>query len=328
MTGDDDDDDIEQNGAGLFSKSDQQKRKVPMKILRYILCGVSVLVLLTARATAAGSLTGQWAGLAPDGLVFAPTSGLCSADVALNLTQAGTSLSGDFSVIAQHATGGCVVQSSLIGRELATGQVLPSPLTGTVGDGTLSFNIVIASFRNGVPTRFAAIVASGAFSTSHLTTTGTLIPRRLWNDTNHNGVPDCNVVNPAANGECGPWSSPTGQSITLTAELYTPPAITSVSATPSVLWPPNNKMVSVSVSVSGTGFPQATCQIDSVTSNEASTRPGDIEWIVTGPLTVDLLAQRAGSGDGRVYTITVSCTNAVGSAAQAVMVTVPHDRGR
>src|SRR5207247_4550080 len=32
---------------------------------------------------------------------------------------------------------------------------------------------------------------------------------RVWNDTNRNFVPDCNLTITALNGECGPWIIPT-----------------------------------------------------------------------------------------------------------------------
>src|SRR5258706_6533359 len=187
-----------------------------MKILRLVSCGLSALVF-SSHAAAAGSLTGQWTGLAPDGLVFAPSSGFCSANVTLNLTEAGTSLSGTFTVTAQNSPDGCVVPSSLTGKELSTGQIGPAQVSGTEGAGTLSFSIIVANFLHGVPVSFSAIVASGTFSASQLTATGTLIPKRAWNDANGNHVPDCNLLNPKANGECAAWTSPTTQSITLTA---------------------------------------------------------------------------------------------------------------
>lgn len=105
-----------------------------------------------------------------------------------------------------------------------------------------------------------------------------------------------------------------------------PPSITSLTATPNVLWPPNHKMVSVSLHVAATGDPVPTCQISSVLSSEGGTVPGEREWVVTGPLTVDLRADRAGHGGGRVYTITVTCTNSAASVSQTVMVNVPHDQ--
>ena len=187
-----------------------------MKIQRFILCGLGVLLL--GSRVAASDLTGQWAGLAPDGLVFPSGSGKCNADVLLDLTESGSSLSGSFRAIAQITTGGCVTQN-LSTRELATGQTFPSQLTGTTGVGTLSFNIIIANFINGVPVSFSAVVASGANNADRLTTTGTLTPRRTWFDTNHNNVPDCNLLMPTANGECGAWQNTVATSISLVATL-------------------------------------------------------------------------------------------------------------
>ncbi len=46
---------------------------------------------------------------------------------------------------------------------------------------------------------------------------------RNWNDANHNYVADCNFLNPAANGECGPGSQTFGKAI---PQLTTDPALT------------------------------------------------------------------------------------------------------
>jgi len=52
----------------------------------------------------------------------------------------------------------------------------------------------------------------------------------------------------------------------------TPPTIVNVSATPSVLWPPNKKMVNVTVKYNSTDNceqpAQPLCGINGVTSNE------------------------------------------------------------
>ena len=107
----------------------------------------------------------------------------------------------------------------------------------------------------------------------------------------------------------------------------TPPSITSLTATPSVLWPPNHKKVSVSLNIASAGDPFPTCQISSVVSSEPSTKPGDVEWVITGPLSLSLEADRAGSGPGRAYTVAVTCTNGVSpDATDTVIVSVPHDQ--
>jgi len=113
----------------------------------------------------------------------------------------------------------------------------------------------------------------------------------------------------------------------------TPPTITSASASPSVLWPPNHRMVPVAVAVSVTDVcdPTIACHIISVTSNEPVIGPGSgnkyPDWQITGPLTANLRAERAGGGSGRVYTLTVQCTDAAHNGATGTAnVMVPHDQ--
>jgi hypothetical protein len=108
----------------------------------------------------------------------------------------------------------------------------------------------------------------------------------------------------------------------------TGPTISDLNASPSILWPPNKKMVPVSVfaTISG-GCGAASCQIIEVTSNELPDADGD--WQITGALSLKLRADRMGKGKGRVYTITVQCIDSAGnSEIKAVTVTVPHDRGK
>jgi hypothetical protein len=113
----------------------------------------------------------------------------------------------------------------------------------------------------------------------------------------------------------------------------TPPVITSVTASPGSLWPPNHKLVPVTLTVAVTDLcsPTVDCVISNVSSNESPNGKGDgnttPDWVITGKLTVELRAERSGKGSGRVYTITVKCTDASGnSASKSVNVTVAHDR--
>jgi len=131
-------------------------------------------------------------------------------------------------------------------------------------------------------------------------------------------------------------NTPTLDSVTITFnEDTTPPVISSVTATPNLLWPPNHQLVTVTVSVTASddsGSP-VTNQIVSVTSNEPDDglgdgdTPNDIQNI--NELTVQLRAERSGKGTGRIYTITVSSTDACGNTATAtVAVTVPKNQGK
>lgn len=106
----------------------------------------------------------------------------------------------------------------------------------------------------------------------------------------------------------------------------TPPAITSVTVTPEILWPPNNKMVAVSVSaaVTDAADPAPIVRIYDITCDETI---GASDAVITGPLTASLRADRSGQGDGRVYTLHIEAIDASGNRSTAtVRVFVPHDQ--
>jgi uncharacterized repeat protein (TIGR01451 family) len=129
---------------------------------------------------------------------------------------------------------------------------------------------------------------------------------------------------------------PLNNSATATATASNPPpTITGEAADPSSLWPPNHRMVNVTVSYDVTDncpVPFGSCTL-SVTSNEpvlghgsGNTSP---DWIVVDDHHVQLRAEREGGGSGRIYTITITCTDSGGnSSEEQAEVTVSHDQGR
>jgi parallel beta-helix repeat protein len=114
-----------------------------------------------------------------------------------------------------------------------------------------------------------------------------------------------------------------------------PPILSGIAASPNVLWPPNHKMRPVTVSVSAADACDTAppvCQLTAVTSNEPVNGTGDgdtaPDWLIAGGLTANLRAERSGNGTGRVYTLTVDCTDAAGNGATGTAtVTVPHSQG-
>ncbi|MDP8242953.1 MAG: HYR domain-containing protein [Candidatus Hinthialibacter antarcticus] len=106
----------------------------------------------------------------------------------------------------------------------------------------------------------------------------------------------------------------------------TPPQINDAVPDPAEIWPPNNKMIPVTISVDAfdTASETVNCQIISVTSDEEITED---DWEITGDLTLLVRADRDGNGDGRVYFILVECTDEYGNASQEVVeVTIAHDQ--
>ena len=144
------------------------------------------------------------------------------------------------------------------------------------------------------------------------------------------------ISNTATVSSVTPDPDPTNNSATATTTASNPPpVITGAAADPSVLWPPNHKLVNVTVNYNVTDncpLPPGSCTL-SVTSNEPINGTGDgntsPDWIVLDDHHVLLRAERAGNGNGRIYTITITCIDSGGnSSSESVTVTVPHDRGR
>jgi predicted extracellular nuclease len=93
------------------------------------------------------------------------------------------------------------------------------------------------------------------------------------------------------------------------------PAISGFALSPRIIWPPNGRLVDVTVAYAvADASSTATCGL-SVASNEASgARP---DWVVVDPHHVRLRAEWAGLIGTRVYTVTTTCTDAAGNSTQA-----------
>jgi probable HAF family extracellular repeat protein len=99
----------------------------------------------------------------------------------------------------------------------------------------------------------------------------------------------------------------------------TVPVFTSLSATPSTIWPPKGQMVTVTTSASATddSGETPTCTLDSITG--PGTSPADFN--VTGANTGSVKAV-----GGRTYTFNETCVDGSGNGAwSSVTVTVPPD---
>jgi hypothetical protein len=104
-----------------------------------------------------------------------------------------------------------------------------------------------------------------------------------------------------------------------------------ISVDKPVLWPPNHKMVDVTVNYTVTDNCGTDACVLSVSSNEPinGTGDGDMspDWVIVDTHHVQLRAERAGNGTGRIYTIAITCSDSAGnSTVRTVIVTVPHDQ--
>ena len=131
--------------------------------------------------------------------------------------------------------------------------------------------------------------------------------------------------------------------VEITVEDTTPPVIESFTVNPDTLWPPNHKMVPIEVTITATDNCDAlpTVELTSITMDEEDETntydpnyddtSGDGHTLddiqVEADGIISLRAERSGTGDGRIYTVIYSATDASGNNATAqAIVTVPHNQ--
>ena len=140
----------------------------------------------------------------------------------------------------------------------------------------------------------------------------------------------------AGNVEINAKTDTLSASLTVPVEVIPAPPI-QLSLDPVELWPPNHDLHEVVASFPGLECsPTTTFALESVTSNEADDGNGagdtanDIQGAQIGAAdtTVLLRAERAGGGQGRIYTIVYRLIESTGATSlRTGTVTVPHDQG-
>lgn len=111
-----------------------------------------------------------------------------------------------------------------------------------------------------------------------------------------------------------------------------PPNI-EVHVSPEIVWPPNHKMIRVGVFVQAVDDtdPNPKVELVGVTSTEPFYGQGDgsteNDIHITADGRIFVRAERSGSGNERIYTVTYKATDASGNFAfDSAIITVPHDR--
>ncbi|MFL6194676.1 MAG: SBBP repeat-containing protein [Thermoanaerobaculia bacterium] len=124
-----------------------------------------------------------------------------------------------------------------------------------------------------------------------------------------------------------PTSHGAGDAFLSKIQLGQPPVCTAAFASPAALWPPNGKLVPISIrNVTDPEGDPVTMTITGVRQDEAP--QGGPAAVGIGTPGVSLRADRDGKGDGRVYHITFEASDGNGGVCTGMAtVCVPHDQG-
>jgi hypothetical protein len=110
----------------------------------------------------------------------------------------------------------------------------------------------------------------------------------------------------------------------------TPPALSGLPAAGCTLWPPDHKFVTVAT-ISAVDLLSGLISFNVTGTSNEPQNANDPDIIITGtgpgPRTVQLRADRLGTGTGRVYTINTIASDAAGNVVKSTSTcTVPHDQ--
>lgn len=204
----------------------------------------------------------------------------------------------------------------------------PSTAIGATASDTLPANVSFVSasagcvFASPTVTCSAGNLASGASQTFDITVTA------------QSG--GSSIVNTATASSSTNEIDPGNNTSTVTTSLNHNPVCSAVTLTGDSMWPPNHRMVTFTASgaTDADGNPLTTT-ITHVTQDEplnglgdGDTGPTDAALVAGHADQVDLRAERSGKGDGRVYAVTVSVSDANGGSCTTTLTTanVPHDQ--
>ena len=105
----------------------------------------------------------------------------------------------------------------------------------------------------------------------------------------------------------------------------TPPEF-SLFVTPTILWPPNHKMIKITPTCTATDIcdPSPQVSLVDITTNEPC-NPDDIKIAPDG--SISLCATRSGNSKARIYTLTYkACDSSANCTVKTATITVPHDK--
>jgi predicted extracellular nuclease len=196
----------------------------------------------------------------------------------------------------------------------------PVTYTVTVTNNGISPAQNVAVTANGDTTMFATLAAGATESFQFTAVIGCAVPNAA------NVTTTATVTSDTAD--------PAGENNTATAGIAVTnaaPTLSAVSASLTQLWPANHKMVDVAINYTAADQCGSVVTAVSVTSSEPVNGIGDgntsTDWEVVNNHLVRLRAERSGDGPGRIYTVTITATDAAGQTTQSsVAIAVPHSK--